>query len=201
MKPESTKDSQLTCFNLDGYDSLLVKSEGGEAEEIVDEENGIIISTILRQYFMGLRTIGQWKHLAEHWDRLAEKAYTPVVQDDLRQSYSDHIPKKESAEARHSAWAEFLHERLGLDHKPVHEDHDEDYEALNGEEMQHEKVDSLQAQADMDLLLMRKFWARWVAKAGVKSQVCDPIKRGEFAVEWTRVIAPVEEGRVRMVIT
>ncbi len=43
----------------DGFKSLLVKSEGGEAEEIVDEEHGILISTMMRQYFMGLQTVGR----------------------------------------------------------------------------------------------------------------------------------------------
>ena len=39
----------------DGYEPLLVKSEGGEVEEVVNEENGVLISTILRQYFMSLK--------------------------------------------------------------------------------------------------------------------------------------------------
>ncbi|KAI9847569.1 MAG: hypothetical protein M1837_002143 [Sclerophora amabilis] len=55
----------------DGYDSLLVKSEGGEAEEIVSEENGVLISTILRQYFMSLKVLGKWRRwgpsLNRHW--------------------------------------------------------------------------------------------------------------------------------------
>lgn len=46
----------------DGYDDLLIESEGGEAEEIVSEENGILISMMLRQYFMSLRVMGQWKY-------------------------------------------------------------------------------------------------------------------------------------------
>lgn len=46
----------------DGYDSLMIESEGGTAEEIVSEENGILISMMLRQYFMSLRVMGQWKY-------------------------------------------------------------------------------------------------------------------------------------------
>ena len=56
----------------DGYDSLLVRSEGGQAEEIVSEENGILISMILRQYFMSLKVLGKWRRwgpsLHRHWD-------------------------------------------------------------------------------------------------------------------------------------
>lgn len=45
----------------DGYDSLLAESEGGVAEEIVSEENGVLISTILRQYFLSLKVMGKWR--------------------------------------------------------------------------------------------------------------------------------------------
>jgi 5'-nucleotidase len=53
----------------DGFTSLLVKSEGGEAEEIVSEENGILISMMLRQYFMSLKIVGQWKMWGKSMDR------------------------------------------------------------------------------------------------------------------------------------
>lgn len=55
----------------DGFSSLLVKSEGGEVEELVCEENGVLISTILRQYFMSLKVLGKWQRwsasLHRHW--------------------------------------------------------------------------------------------------------------------------------------
>lgn len=55
----------------DGFSSLLVKSEGGNAEELVAEENGILISMIMRQYFMSLKALGKWRRwgpsLGEHW--------------------------------------------------------------------------------------------------------------------------------------
>ena len=55
----------------DGFSSLLAISEGGTAEEIVSEENGVLISTIIRQYFMSLKVIGQWScwgnNMNNHW--------------------------------------------------------------------------------------------------------------------------------------
>ncbi len=55
----------------DGYRSLLVQPEGGECEEIVSEENGMLISAMLRQYFMSLTVLAKWKgwgpSLARHW--------------------------------------------------------------------------------------------------------------------------------------
>ena len=58
----------------DGYKSLTVRSEGGEAEEIVSEENGILISMLLRQYFLSLKVLRRWTKLepsmGRHWQRV-----------------------------------------------------------------------------------------------------------------------------------
>lgn len=55
----------------DGYTSLLVKSEGGVCEEVVSEENGMLISALLRQYFMSLTVLARWKgwgpSMERHW--------------------------------------------------------------------------------------------------------------------------------------
>ncbi|KAK3338724.1 hypothetical protein B0H65DRAFT_474530 [Neurospora tetraspora] len=53
----------------DGYTSLLVKSEGGECEEVVSEENGILISMMLRQYFMALKALDKWAFWGAEEDR------------------------------------------------------------------------------------------------------------------------------------
>ncbi|KAL1966178.1 hypothetical protein VTN77DRAFT_4730 [Rasamsonia byssochlamydoides] len=63
----------------DGYASLLVKSAGGEVEELISEENGILISTILRQYFLSLKVLGKWHRwsasLHRHWDGVHGKLH------------------------------------------------------------------------------------------------------------------------------
>ena len=62
----------------DGFDSLLAKSEGGEAEELVSEENGMLISTMLRQYFLSLKIVGRWRRWASlhnHWDEVHSKLH------------------------------------------------------------------------------------------------------------------------------
>jgi len=55
----------------DGYSSLLVEPEGGECVEVVSEENGILISAMLRQYFMALAVTHKWSlwgpSLERHW--------------------------------------------------------------------------------------------------------------------------------------
>lgn len=55
------------------------------------------------------------------------------------------------------------------------------------------------SQLDFEVLLMRKFWGRWVRKVGIKTGVCDPLREAECAVDWTRVIAPVLEGRIKII--
>ncbi|KAJ5477571.1 hypothetical protein N7530_003080 [Penicillium desertorum] len=55
----------------DGFASLLIQAEGGDVEELVSEENGVLISTILRQYFLSLKVLGKWNRwsasLGRHW--------------------------------------------------------------------------------------------------------------------------------------
>ncbi|RPA77342.1 Metallo-dependent phosphatase [Ascobolus immersus RN42] len=45
----------------DGYDGLEIKEGNDQVEWIVDEEGGVLISMIIRQYFLGIKTLGQWK--------------------------------------------------------------------------------------------------------------------------------------------
>lgn len=63
----------------DGYDSLLIKSEGGEAEEIISEEHGILISMIIRQYFLSLKVLGKWTgmgpDMGAHWNGINEQLH------------------------------------------------------------------------------------------------------------------------------
>ena len=67
------------------------------------------------------------------------------------------------------------------------DEHDEDPDDLDATKL------------DFEILLMRKFWTKWALKAGVKASICDPLKEGEFTVDWTRCIAPVNDGRILMV--
>jgi hypothetical protein len=66
----------------DGYTSLLVQSEGGEIEEVVSEENGLLISAILRQYFLSLKVMGKWKRMSaslhKHWDSVHSRLHAQV---------------------------------------------------------------------------------------------------------------------------
>ncbi|KAL3298516.1 5'-nucleotidase [Colletotrichum asianum] len=174
----------------DGYISLLVEPEGGTAEEIVCEENGILISAMLRQYFMSLRTVGQWKNLSEHWVQVAEKCHTPVEPRKMWETPAATGTSDPKPEVHSKSWAEWMVKRHALNTKlPKDESDESDTE---------DEADTI-AQVDMEMLIMRKFFAKWAKAAGVKAEVCDPLREGEFTVDWTRVIAPVLEGRIKMI--
>lgn len=197
----------------DGFDSLLVRSEGGEAEDIVDEENGILISTMLRQYFMGLRTVGQWRNLSEHWVKVADSATTPATERKPRAPWdgSDEVDDDKGAleggydtrtdrAVESPSWRSWMHKRLGVGLNPADEDEsDTDVDVREEVRAVHDMEARDMAAIDLELLLMRKFFGRWAKKAGIMSREVDPLQEGDFAVDWTRVIAPVLEGRIKMV--
>lgn len=187
----------------DGYDCLLVETEGGQAEEIVDEESGLLISAILRQYFQALQTIGQWKNLADHWKHVAEQVETPLIESPLTprtfwdEGFSggaprQHLARHAMSEDISASWRSFMHKRFGLNLKPVDGLEDEEESSDEGEESDESQ------EIQFEILLMRKFWTRWARKAGVKTQ-CASLDEGDFAVDWTRTIAPVVEGRIKIV--
>lgn len=163
--------------------ALLVESEGGEVEELVDEENGMLISTMLRQYFMALRTLGKWKYLNAHWETVA-MAFTPVPAPPQLNSgprrTRDSVPTS-------GAWKDWLARRAGIDIEP--EEESETEEEREGEE------DGI----ELDVLLMRKYFGRWAARAGVTGNMCDSMAEDAVEVDWTRVIAPLVEGRITMI--
>lgn len=157
---------------------------------------------MLRQYFMGLRTVGQWKNLAESWISVASNTPTPLspvttekpAHDEWKKASTQTRNPEEQADNDDSgqAWTDFLQSRLGMNKTPLNDDSDsesdsnDDPDTVDDDEM------------DFEVLLMRKFWTRWALKAGVKASVCDPLKEGEMTVDWTRTIAPVLEGRIKM---
>lgn len=159
---------------------------------------------MLRQYFMALRTIGQWKKISDHWVEVAEDSNVPMsptsTKDDEKM-LGLHKPPKTDDEAAGATWKGFLRRRVGLHKEPLDDDDDDHFDPQedgsedSGDCHEHDHDIAM----DLEVLLMRKFWARWASKAGVKSKVCEPMKDGDCAVDWTRVIAPTLEGRIRMV--
>lgn len=181
----TTQQITVLTTPTDGYSSLLVEDEGGEAEELVDEENGMLISTMLRQYFMALRTIGKWKYLNSHWDAIAlalPPSVTPppptVPPSLTRRRTRDAVP-------RNGAWSKWLAKRTGVGVKPEGDSEMEEDDKADGDD-----------EIDWQVLLMKKYFLRWAQRTGKKSRACDPMMEDAMDVDWTRVIAPVLEGRI-----
>ena len=63
----------------DGFTSMVLEEDGGPAKSIISEEDGLLISQVLRQYFMSLKVLGMWKkwsnHLGSHWDGIHDKLH------------------------------------------------------------------------------------------------------------------------------
>lgn len=160
----------------DGFNSLLAKSEGGQAEEIVSEENGVLISMILRQYFMSLKILGQWrmwgKSMARHW--------------------------KGVHETLHEAHPILEPQRSSNGKKEGNEEHLEFDDATLTTELKH--VQETADQHEREIHLMKKVARKWRRLAGLHGDAdcCDSMGEGEFTVDWTRAIAPRLEGRIRI---
>ncbi len=156
----------------DGFDSLLVQSEGGQAEEIVSEENGVLISMMLRQYFMSLKILGKWKHwgksLNRHWKG---------VQKDLHEAH----PVVEPARAEEDSSLKRKRADTFTTTTPLDDSEDE--------EGHHQVVQIPDKWSDRELSIIRKVMRKWRRLAGLTGQpkCCDRMSEEELQVDWTRV--------------
>lgn len=173
----------------DGYSSLLVKSEGGDVEELVSEENGILLSMILRQYFMSLKVIGKWSrwgpNMSKHWksvnERLHEGGKVREPGDDVH-----------AVEAERSG-IHLSHEnsKFDVDGHAIDSDTDDDMDLDRKYSQTMEMKVGAQKQREKDIV--RKVARTWMRLAGVKREnvgiVAEQIS-SKFMPHWTKGIAP-----------
>ena len=193
----------------DGFDSLLAKSEGGDLEEIVSEENGILLSMLLRQYFMSLKTLGQWskwgKSMDRHWQGVHKRLHCtqPVVESTLKTpSTPAGPPSLDGTSTAHPSSP--TQARRGLRRTSTIKSTKEGKYLDDSDDEEHTTIPDESASEVRDqerrLRVMRQVTAKWRRLAGIKPpHTCDNIREGEFDVEWTRAIAPKVEGRIRIV--
>jgi 5'-nucleotidase len=198
----------------DGFTSLLVKSEGGDAEEVVNEENGVLISTILRQYFMSLKVIGRWKNwgknMERHWNNVNEKmqSCSPVIESKDATGFSSgafEVARRAIAKTKVDA---------SKGDTPVSSDSESDYDtdsedsrsASNQQDAstQHEAATNsvlFLDENDVRLHVVRKVIRKWRLLAGLEgeSAACDSIAEADFHTKWTKAIAPKLENRIQMI--
>ncbi|KAK7182679.1 hypothetical protein DPSP01_009636 [Paraphaeosphaeria sporulosa] len=170
----------------DGYTSLLIEEEGGTAKEIVSEENGVLISTILRQYFMSLKVLGKWKNWAPDMTDKFSK-----VQLSLQRKHTFHDPAASPTSPT---------TRSNIAIPPSQKHHDGAQEDPDTDDEDYEYDDSeLIRFNEHELALLRRAMRKWWRLAGLKSppKCADEVGKEELRVDWTRAIAPRIEGRIK----
>ena len=187
----------------DGYDSLLVRSEGGDAEEIVTEENGILISMVLRQYFMSLKVLGKWARwspsLHRHWGG---------VHDRLHAGGKVHEPgpRKNNNNTTKNHHSDIVQNQAGIDKTHVDGklvDSDTDDETDHHRHLLDSLTSNVASVAEernrRQRHLARVYTRRWMDLAGIERRDVGMVgeKSGEWELpHWTRGIAPRVEGRI-----
>ena len=192
----------------DGFDSLLVKSEGGEVEEVVSEENGMLISTILRQYFLSLKIMGKWSrwsaNLNNHWNQ---------VHSDLHQNGHVKEPTKSNNNIprppKHSRTGSLKPTKPSTSSNPKTVDDSIDSDSDNSEDEIDHTLSPLSTgiqgnkegpqDLDRNFRLARAVAKKWMrlAKMTERSLVVDDAAE-EFTPAWTKGIAPRLEGRIKI---
>jgi hypothetical protein len=191
----------------DGYTSLLVKPEGGECEEVVSEENGILVSLMMRQYFMSLRVLGHWANwgpsMDRHWTQVAAEVgtrhplLTPVPTEESPATTGE---DNEGSSKRKRGWADFTPTKLRARRSslvPVGQAAADDSSSSDDDD----ETDAAEAVDvdDRELRIMRRVFRKWSQRAGVQGRACDDLKEDEVAGLWTKAVAPKVEGRITIV--
>jgi len=175
----------------DGYDSLLVKSEGGEAEELVSEENGILISMILRQYFMSLKVLGRWRR----WGPSLHRHWTGVHEEMSEGIRDPGLPEHAKTASMRNKHANHHHHHHG--HRTQVNGHLVDSDTDDEGDYEHH-VPSDVEEKERQGHLMRTVSRKWMRLAGIqhKHVATADDDEEEFLPHWTRGIAPKLEGRI-----
>jgi hypothetical protein len=206
----------------DGFTSLLVKSEGGDVEELVSEENGVLISTILRQYFLSLKVLGKWRRwspsLRRHWGLVHRSLHRSGW---LKPPSALPSPVTEKAPAhrleprpslQRTGREAFYYGRFpqeietaevttsGTNSDAMDSDSDEDPEILTSP-MPTINYVTHPANSSEDeehrLKLARRVVRKWMRHAGLEPSALNTMDgEGEFIPPWTSGISPRVEGRI-----
>ncbi len=190
----------------DGYSSLRVASDGGVAEEIVTEENGILLSMILRQYFMSLKILGKWARwspgLHRHWG---------IVHDNLHKGGRVHEPNQLRRGIKHKRTGTELmpaaSAKTHVDGKSVDSDtddeimdHEVDTHVMDGASLgaTMASLRSVDDQKSRERHIARVYIRRWMEIVGIeRADVGMVNEHAEWNLpHWTRGIAPRLEGRI-----
>ncbi|KAL4746328.1 hypothetical protein BDW72DRAFT_207465 [Aspergillus terricola var. indicus] len=202
----------------DGFASLLVQSEGGEVEELVDEESGTLISTLMRQYFLSLKVMGRWQNLGKsmtrHW---ADVQKSMSASGFLKPPSALSSPDAEKVPSRlrrpplsrkqHYYYGRFAEAQAAINEgeEPdidvsMDSDSDSDPDILVSPRpiTNYVTLPARSAEEEENRLRLAR-WAtrRWMRRTGMSSTMDEDNKNDDaFTPQWTPGIAPRLEGRI-----
>lgn len=155
----------------DGFESL---SEAGGAEIVVDDENGVLISMMLRQYFLSLKIVGRWHRGTALRGFFNELKKTMKVRGEVAPS----------AEAERN-------EKLYEEDADPSSDSDSDVElAFIDPEAEKRFFEDEHVR-----MVARKALQKWERLAGINTARRAHLG-ADFNVDWTTAISPKIEGRI-----
>ena len=165
-------------YTIDGFSSLQIKAAGGTAEEVVPDEYGILISMILRQYFMSLKVISgmanfSWgSGMAETWGAIQGRMHQiHALRDNPNGHPADHDPAAKG-------------------NVDTYTSDDEDAPTPGTQES---------VEHGRRLAIMRKTLRRWRKYAGLEGHPDLATNQEEmWDADWTKGICPQLEGRIKI---
>ncbi|KAJ9137557.1 Trifunctional nucleotide phosphoesterase protein YfkN [Pleurostoma richardsiae] len=189
----------------DGYKSLLIEEEGGRAEVVVSEENGVLISMMLRQYFMALKVLDHWALLGaamkHHWGKVVDTVrerhhHVPPPRPHDEVAVGSPIEEREAALGHDGGegpgWQNWTANRI-RDRRssvaPLDEGWADDF-AHHGttpagrshphgsgkdEESLEEKEEEDVKDVDRELRIMRRAFRKWCRKAGLQASCAEGV--------------------------
>ncbi|THY42898.1 5'-nucleotidase [Aureobasidium pullulans] len=195
----------------DGYTCLRTQLQGGSTTSIVDEENGILVSMLLRQHFLSSMTVGRWKHwgaaLGHHWGTVQEQLRrTGSVVERTDTSHTFRRDSNDVSARRTSVDVSSGRRKSSAvwDRPPIRivepaeiglsesEDESEVTAPVLARELSPE---------EHELVVARKAMRKWWRLAGLSKRHAMGYETGEeLGVGWTRGICPQMEGRIKMVL-
>jgi len=163
----------------DGFESLNIKNE--DVEEVITEENGVLLSTIIRQYFLSLKILSRWKRglcVTRLFNKLKNgQAYAGVLS----------IPQSASTSGTTSTGT-------GSTESSDIEDHIVDEEAVSPvQEKRMGRVEELRLSE-----LKKRVARKWELLGKVRKNIREH-GAAEVGVDWCRSVRPRVEGRINVV--
>lgn len=190
------------CAGKDGYLMLRDRDHGGSVRVTVPEESGLMLSMLVRQYFMSLKVLGQWRHMSKgmkrHWGSIQQDLHGthPVREPQLdgeapanTSGGSSDAPTRTTFRRRHAAHRWRMDGSFELS--------DSDDETTKRRPLLSRQQTSEQDRAN---LLARRAFRRWWTAAGLSGhpELVD-VPGEHFGASWTRSIAPRLEGRIHII--